>query len=145
MIRRPPNSTLFPYPPLSRPHPRPPPPPFALGREPLRRDVRIELPECLLRGVEPEQHARRLLGDLGPRAGVLVDRRGARDVARAQVLGERARDGVGQSAQHRTVTLWKAGSLAPCRRAPASARARRYSTTPTVIRSPGSNAGMPGG
>ena len=37
------------------------------------------------------------------------------------------------------------GSLAPCRRAPTAFSERRYSITSSVIRSPGSSTGMPGG
>ena len=66
--------------------------PSSAARPPL--DARVEPPEHGLGHVEPEDHAGLLL--LDPRAGAppgLDDRLG-RQVARADVLGERARDQV---------------------------------------------------
>ena len=119
--------------------------PFPFRGEPLDLDVRIQLAKRLLGRVEPEEDAGRLLGDGRPGAGALGDRRHARGVPVAEVLGERARDDLPQPISRRTVIVRNAGSLAPCRRAPALASARRYSTTSAVIRSPGSSAGIPGG
>ena len=48
-------------------------------------------------------------------------------------------------AHARTWMVRNSGSLAPCRRAPTAFNERRYSITSSVIRSPGSRTGMPGG
>ncbi len=67
-------------------------PPHALAYESIERRVRIELPEYLFGHVEPEDHARRLLRDQRPRAGVLRHGGCRRHVAIADVLGERPLD-----------------------------------------------------
>ena len=86
--------------------------PLPLRPPALDRDARVEAPEDRLRHVESEQHARRLLLDAraGARAG--LDDRLGRQVARADVLGQRARDQVLDGlVEHVPILAFRAAAL----------------------------------